>query len=154
VPVGADGTISVFTSNSAHLVVDLMGWMTGPTSTPGTDGLLVPMAPSRLYDSRVSAGIHASGTERTIQVVGGSVPAGASAVSMNLTSDASIGPGYLTVHPADRSLPLISNLNYPALVPQANAGMVRVSSGGALNTFVNQTTHVIIDVNGYFTGTT
>ena len=154
VPVGADGTISVFTSNSTHLVVDLMGWISGPTSTPGTDGLLVPVSPSRLYDSRVSAGIHVAGTERAIQVVGGIVPAGASAVSMNLTSDASFGAGYLTVHPADRSLPLISNLNYPALVPQANAGMVRVSSDGALNTFVNRTTHVIIDLNGYFTGTT
>jgi hypothetical protein len=32
--------------------------------------------------------------------------------------------------------------------------MVRLSGGGALNTFVNQTTHVIIDLNGYFTGTT
>ena len=34
------------------------------------------------------------------------------------------------------------------------AGMVRLPGGGTLNTLVNQTTHVIIDVNGYFTGTT
>ena len=47
---------------------------------------------------------------------------------------------------------MISNLNYPATDPRANAGMVRLSPSGALTTFVNRTTHVIIDVNGYFTG--
>ncbi|CAB4559886.1 unannotated protein [freshwater metagenome] len=154
VPVGADGTISVFTSASTHLVVDLMGWITGPTSTPGRDGLFVPVAPTRVYDSRTIGGIHERGTDRRVQVSGGVVPAGASAVSMNLTSDQSAAPGYLTVHPADVGLPLISNLNYPTVVPQANAGMVRLSADGGLKTFVNQTTHVIIDVNGYFTGPT
>ncbi|MFN8020802.1 MAG: S8 family serine peptidase [Acidimicrobiales bacterium] len=154
VPVGADGTISVFTSNGTHLVVDLMGYVTGPTSTPGRDGLLVPLSPTRLYDSRQGAGVHQTLTSRVVQVTGGMVPAGASAVSMNLTSDAAAGAGYLTVFPADRAQPVISNLNYPAIDPRANAGMVRLSTAGALNTFVNQTTHVIIDVNGYFTGPT
>ncbi|MCB1000250.1 MAG: S8 family serine peptidase [Acidimicrobiales bacterium] len=154
VPVGADGSISVLTSNSTHLVVDLMGWITGPTTPAARDGLFVPLTPSRAYDSRSGAGIHPSLGTRTISVTGAAVPAGASAVSMNLTSDAAVGAGYLTVYPADRGLPLISNLNYPARDPRANAGMVRLSSGGALNTLVNQTTHVIIDVNGYFTGPT
>jgi hypothetical protein len=154
VPVGADGSISVLASNSTHLVVDLMGWITGPTTAPGSDGLFVPLTPSRLYDSRAGVGVHPTLTNRVVQMAGGVVPVGASAVSMNLTADGATGAGYLTVFPADRGQPLISNLNYPAFVPRANAGMVRLSAGGALNTFVNQTTHVIIDVNGYFTGTT
>ncbi len=153
VPVGTDGSISVFTSNSTHLVVDLMGYVTGPASAPGRDGLFVPLSPGRLYDSR-STTVHGSLTSRVVQVTGGAVPAGASAVSMNLTSDAAVGPGYLTVFPADREQPLVSNLNYPVFHPRANAGMVRLPADGALNTFVNQTTHVIIDVNGYFTGST
>jgi hypothetical protein len=154
VPVGADGSISVLTSNSTHLVVDLMGWITGPSTTAASTGLFVPLAPTRAYDSREGPGIHLTLTSRVIQIAGTKVPAGASAISMNLTSDGAVGPGYLTVFPADRSQPLISNLNYPASDPRANAGMVRLSGGGALNTFVNQTTHVIIDLNGYFTGTT
>jgi hypothetical protein len=154
VPVGADGSISVLTSNSTHLVVDLMGWITGPTTPAGSGGLFVPLTPGRAYDSRSGAGIHTTLSSRVVQLAGGSVPVGASAVSMNLTSDGAAGAGYLTVFPADRGQPVISNLNYPAVDPRANAGMVRLSSGGALNTFVNQTTHVIIDVNGYFTGTT
>ena len=157
VPVGPDGTISVFTSNSTHLVVDLMGWITGPTGVNGVagrDGLFVPLSPSRLYDSRLGAGVHVTLTTRTVQVTGGVVPAGARAVSMNLTSDAAAGAGYLTVYPADSGQPIISNLNYPAVDPRANAGMVRLPDAGVLKMFVNQTTHVIIDVNGYFTGPT
>jgi hypothetical protein len=154
VPVGADGSISIVASNSTHLVVDLMGFVTGPRSTPGRDGLFVPLNPFRLYDSRTGPGVHVAGTSRAVQVTGGQVPAGASAVSMNLTSDGATSPGFLTVFPADRPQPLISNLNYPAVDPRANAGAVRLSTSGSLNTFVNQTTHVIIDVNGYFTGPT
>jgi hypothetical protein len=84
----------------------------------------------------------------------GQVPAGAAAVSMNLTADAAEGPGYLTVFPADRPLPTISNLNYARTDPQANASIVRLPADGTLDTLVNRATHVIIDVNGYFTGPT
>jgi Subtilase family len=155
VPVGADGTISVYTNASTHIVADLMGYITDATAPSGSTGLFVPLTPARAYDSRLTGGIHAGLTTRTLQMTGQStppIPTGASAVSMNLTSDAAAGAGFLTVFPADQALPLISNLNYPAVDPRANAGMVRLSPAGALTTFVNQTTHVIVDVNGYFTG--
>jgi hypothetical protein len=155
VPVGADGTVSVFTSNSTHIVADLMGYITGPAAPVSATGLFVPLMPGRVYDSRLTGGIHTGLTSRTLQMTGQStpvIPAGASAISMNLTSDAAAGAGFLTVFPADQTLPVISNLNYPATDPRANAGMVRLSPSGALTTFVNRTTHVIIDVNGYFTG--
>jgi hypothetical protein len=155
VPVGPDGTISIYTSQRTHLVADLMGYITGPDASPASSGLFVPVAPYRAYDSRESpGGIHIGLSTRTVQMTGGAIPAGATAVSMNLTSDAADGPGFLTVFPADQALPTISNLNYPTFDPRANAGIVKLSAGGALNTLVNRTTHVIIDVNGYFTGTT
>jgi len=157
VPVGADGTISVFTSNATHLVVDLMGYITGSSAPSARDGLFVPLTPRRAFDTReANAPIIASLATRSVPVVGSSapVPAGATAVSFNVTSDAAVGAGYVTIFPADRNVPLISNLNYPATDPRANAGMVRLSAGGGLNVLANQTTHVIIDVNGYFTGPT
>jgi hypothetical protein len=40
-----------------------------------------------------------------------------------------------------------------AATPVANAALVKLSAAGTMNTFVNVATHVIIDVNGYFTGT-
>lgn len=157
VPVGADGTISVFTSNATHLVVDLMGYITGTGAPSARDGLFVPLTPQRIFDTRgANAPIIASLTTRAVPVVGSGapVPAGATAVSFNVTSDAALGAGYVTIYPSDRNLPGISNLNYPAVDPRANAGMVRLSTGGGLNVLANQTTQVIIDVNGYFTGST
>jgi hypothetical protein len=155
VPVGPDGTISVFTSQYTHIVVDLMGYITGSASPAGSSGLFVPIAPTRAYDSRTPpATLHQSLSTKAVQMGGGVIPAGASAVSMNLTSDAAVAPGFLTVFPADQPLPTISNLNYGTFDPRANASVVMLSTGGALNTLVNQTTHVIIDVNGYFTGPT
>ena len=72
---------------------------------------------------------------------------------MNLTSDQATGPGFITVYPADGAFPVASNLNFVLNTAVANAGLVKLSASGTLNTFVNVATHVIIDVNGYFTGT-
>jgi hypothetical protein len=62
-------------------------------------------------------------------------------------------PLLLTAYPADGTFPLASNLNFVAATPVANAALIKLSAAGTLNTFVNVATHVIIDVNGYFTGT-
>ncbi len=156
VPLGFDGTISVFTSNASHIVVDIMGYITDGSAPVADPGRFVPITPGRYYDSRSApSSIHAGGSTIAVTLAGApfAVPAGAAAISMNLTSDQAVGSGYVTVYPSDGSFPLSSNLNFVAATPVANAGLVKLSAGGALNAFVNVATHVIIDVNGYFTGT-
>jgi hypothetical protein len=156
VPLGAGGTISVFTSNTAHIVVDVMGYITDGTTPPNTTGLFVPLTPSRFYDSRVPPrSIHPGGSTTTIPLAGApfAVPLGAAALSMNLTADGETLPGFITAYPGDGTLPLSSNLNFVVDTPVANAALVKLSASGTLNTFVSVATHVIIDVNGYFTGT-
>jgi hypothetical protein len=156
VPLGAGGTISVFTSNSSHIVVDLMGYITDDTGPPSSAGLFVAVAPDRYYDSRSAPhSIHTGGSTIAVPLAGApfAIPIGAAAVSLNLTSDQATGTGFVTAYPADGSFPLASNLNFVAATAVANAGLVKLSANGALNTFVNVATHVIIDVNGYFTGT-
>ena len=156
VPLGADGTISVFTSNTAHIVVDVMGYITDGTTEVSAAGLFVPIAPDRFYDSRAAPNtIHAGGSTVTVPLAGPpfAVPVGAAAISMNLTSDGATGTGFVTAYPTDGTIPVASNLNYVAATPVANAALVKLSAAGTLNTFVNVATHVIIDVNGYFTGT-
>jgi Subtilase family len=156
VPLGADGTISIFTSNTTHIVVDVMGYITDGTVPASAAGLFVPIAPDRYYDSRSAPNtIHAGGSIITIPLAGPpfAVPVGAAAVSMNLTSDGATGSGFITAYPADGPLPVASNLNFVAATPVADAALIKLSAGGALNTYVNVSTHVIIDVNGYFTGT-
>jgi len=156
VPLGADGTISVYTSNSSHIVVDVMGYITDATAPATTAGLFVPVAPNRYYDSRsVPNSMHAAGSSVPVQLTGPpfAVPAGAAAISMNITSDSASGSGFVTAYPSDGSFPLSSNLNYVAATSVANAALVKLAAGGSLNFYVNTATHVIIDVNGYFTGT-
>lgn len=156
VPLGAGGTISVFTSNAAHLIVDVLGYITDTTAGADVVGRFVPITPGRFYDSRsVPNSIHPALSTVTVQLAGAplAVPVGASAISMNLTSDQATGAGFVTVYPADGALPVASNLNFVFNTTVANAGLVKLSAGGALNVFVNTATHVIIDANGYFTGT-
>ena len=126
------------------------------TVPAGNDGRFVPITPARYYDSRVAPNsIHAGGSTVSVPLAGApfAVPTGAAAISMNLTSDQATGAGYVTAYPGDGAFPLSSNLNFVAATPVANAALVKLSAGGTLNTFVNVATHVIIDVNGYFTGT-
>lgn len=155
VPLGADGTISIRTHVSTHIVVDLEGYITNADAPAGSSGLFVPLSPARAYDSRVTGGVHPAGTTRAVQIGGPGlvgVPLGATAVSLNLTSTQAAGNGFVTLHAGGTARPTSSNLNFGATVPVANAGIVEVSPGGAIEVFVHNTTHVIIDVNGYFTG--
>ncbi len=156
VPLGADGTVSVFTSSASHVVVDVTGYITGAAAPVSATGLFVPVATGRAYDSRNQPpGILASGAIRTIQIVGFAAPAvppGAAAISINLTAADEAAPGFLTAYPAGGALPPTSTLNFVASEPIANGAMLKLSAGGALDVFAFQPTHVIVDVNGYFTG--
>ena len=50
-PIGADGSVCVFTSENAHLIVDIAGWFTGG-GTPAFEGNI----PKRLVDTRNNIG--------------------------------------------------------------------------------------------------
>ena len=69
-----------------------------------------PLAPSRIYDSRVSGGRMGPNTARSIQVTGrGGVPAsGVSAVIMNATVTNTTATSYLTVYPNGFTRPTTS----------------------------------------------
>ncbi len=152
VPLGADGTISIFTNAATHIVVDLEGFITNSTAAAATVGLFVPITPKRAYDSRNGAGIHTAGSTRDVQFTADIVPVPAMAISLNVTSDQGQATGFITLSPQGGARPGTSNLNFDANRPVANAGLIKVANPGGMAVFVNQTTHVIIDVNGYFTG--
>jgi hypothetical protein len=50
-PIGADGSVCVFTSANAHLIVDIAGWFTGGAGAPFTGNV-----PKRLVDTRNNIG--------------------------------------------------------------------------------------------------
>jgi hypothetical protein len=157
VPIGAGGTVSVYTNTPSHIVVDITGYITDDSAPTSTAGLFVPVATARAYDSRVppNAALPPS-ANRSVQLTGlpaplPAVPPAASAVSINLTSVDGIGPGFLAAFPAGNPRPATSSLNYVATDPVANGALLKLSAGGALDFFANQQLQFIIDVNGYFT---
>ncbi|MCU1391703.1 MAG: hypothetical protein JWM34_131 [Ilumatobacteraceae bacterium] len=126
------------------------------------------LSPARLMDTRpgsptvdgLAAGAGPLGANSTtnLTVVGrGAVPAtGVSAVALNVTATAPTAAGYITVFPAGATRPTASNLNYTPgqTIPNMVIASVGTSGQISLFNFTSGTTHVIVDVLGYFpTGT-
>jgi hypothetical protein len=103
----------------------------------------------------------AAGKTLTLNVtnnpIGGiSIPTGAKAVFGNVTIAAPDAPGFLTLYPADGTLPLASNINYDvSSYALANFCLVGLSATNAANYnqltiyCANGSTHVIFDAAGY-----
>jgi hypothetical protein len=159
VALGAGGTLSItFVAPSngptAHGIFDVTGYFTPDT----TGATYVPLTPNRVLDTRNGTGglggpftNHAA---RTFTV--GGVPAGAIAVTGNLTVTGQTSSGYLFIGPVATNNPGSSTLNFPVGDDRANAVTVALGAGGTLSiTFVapsnGPTAHGIFDVTGYFT---
>ena len=159
VRLSAKGTLSATFKGAAGattaLVFDVTGYF-----LPGTAGATyVPLAPVRLLDTRPGgtglAGPFTSGTARTFQVTGrGKVPAGAIAVTGNLTVTGQTSSGYVALTPDPVNSPTTSTLNVPRGDTRANGVTVRLSAKGTLSaTFkgaAGATTALVFDVTGYF----
>jgi hypothetical protein len=147
VAVGIIGRVCVYTSAAAHLIVDVNG---AYSATAGSGLLVQGLAPSRLLDSRSGPKLGA-GSVRDLVVSGmAGVPAGATAVVLNVTVDRPEGSGYVTVFPCGGALPLASNVNYVADQTVANSVTVAVGATGRVCFFTYAATHLIVDVNAAF----
>jgi hypothetical protein len=80
----------------------------------------------------------------------GGVPADATAVVLNVTATQPIGPGFVTVYPCGEGRPNASNLNFVGNQTVPNMAISRVGAAGAVCLYANETTHLVVDVNGYF----
>jgi hypothetical protein len=118
------------------------------------------LSPARILDTRQGTGLFggfSSHVARTFQVTGaGGVPAGATAVTGNLTVTQQTSQGYLYIGPTAANNPTSSMLNFPMLDDRANAVTVALGTGGTIAiTYaaptLGPTAQVIFDVTGYFT---
>jgi hypothetical protein len=78
------------------------------------------------------------------------LPGSAAAYSINMTVVPTGSLGYLTTWPTGSPQPLVSTLNDPTATIVANAAIVPAGTGGSIEVFATDQTHLIIDVNGYF----
>ena len=134
VPVGADGTICLFTYAGAHLVVDVAGWF--DAGSP-----LQAVTPTRLADTRASGGRLAAGGVLAVDT-----PAGGGTVVVTATAVDPAGAGYLTVYPCGSPPPTASALNYEAAQVVANLAVVATGSGGQVCVTSYAAADVVVDL--------
>ena len=155
VPAGTGGAISIYVSDSTHVIIDINGYFGGP----GGSGALAfyPVTPCRVADTRNANGPFggpslASGATRSFTVPQSScnIPAAAQAYSLNMTAVPQGALEYLTTWPTGQAQPIVSTLNALQGQIAANAAIVPAGANGAVSVFVSDPSNVVIDINGYF----
>jgi hypothetical protein len=155
VPAGANGAITVFATNPTHAIIDINGYF---VPAAGVQNLaFYPVTPCRVADTRLATGTFggpalAPLVTRDIPVSASlcGIPATAQAYALNMTVVPSSGLGFLATWPAGAPRPLVSTLNDTTGTIVANAAIVPAGVNGAITVFATDTTHLIIDISGYF----
>ena len=83
-------------------------------------------------------------------VAQGKVPAGSTAVMVNLTAASSCRGGFLTAFPCGSQVPLASNLNVPTARTRAALATVMLNGQGELCVYSSQRTDLVVDLFGSF----
>jgi hypothetical protein len=147
VPVSASG-FTIASHSGGHVVVDLLGWFTGPAAAESGTGLFVPIVPERLLDTRQQRPrVWPNGTvELPVDVTG------AGSLVTNVTATRSDRAGFVTAYPAGTPRPPTSTLN-PAMFEHtlANMALTGLSDRG-LAYYSLAGVDLAVDVTGLFTG--
>ncbi len=175
VGLAPNGTLqAVFRSSTAGATTDLIFDVTGYFLANAGGATYHTVAPGRVLDTRATGGgntnIGLSGkfanrVVRTFAVAGviglgwgtALVPAGATAVTGNLTVTNATSAGYVSLGPTMTSTPNTSTLNVAAGNNRANGVTVALASGRLQAVWAGTTgssADVIFDVTGYFTSDT
>lgn len=140
-----------------------------PLAVATTGQFYYPLTPCRILDTRIATGIYAGPivgrTEKTfhaksvteIENQGGKpggcgVPTAATALVLNITSTQQAGKGYLTAYPSGEIRPNASIINFSENTV-ANSTIMPICTPICQSDFTiyaYTTTHVVIDVMGYF----
>ncbi|MEO7132541.1 MAG: CHAP domain-containing protein [Dermatophilaceae bacterium] len=148
--VGTGGQVSLMSSASSDLVVDVSGWFPAASDYTGT-------TPARLLDTRSGlggpAGSLPAGRTVTLDVTGrGGVPAsGVEAVMLTVTAVDPGRDGYMVAFPSGTSRPVASTVNYPASRTVANSTLVKVGADGTVRIYTHAPADLVVDVQGYVT---
>lgn len=145
-PISAGGFM-IYRHMPTDVVIDMWGWFTGPSAPVASDGLFVPQAPTRVWDSRESFDpLHPGGAiEKQI------APAAASAVVANVTVVEPWKAGFISSFAAGTPRPNASTSNYRWMQPVPALAIARNSNRG-VTFYAHGGGHMVVDVAGWFTG--
>ncbi|NMM24950.1 MAG: M4 family metallopeptidase [Phycicoccus sp.] len=151
VRVGAGNKVTFFNAaGTVDIIADLAGYY-----APGAGVGYSAVSPTRVMDTRTGTGAARAkvgpGGQVTLTIPG--LPAGTTAVALNVTSTNPSAGSYLTVYPAGQGRPTASNLNFVTAQTIPNLVIARVGAGNKV-TFFNAagTVDVIADIAGYYAG--
>jgi hypothetical protein len=149
VPAGDTGQVSINVSDAANVIVDISGYF---ISDSGNTALaFYALAPCRIVDTRTGAGL-APNLARDFLLLSSpcGIPSTAQAYALNMTAVPTQGLGYLVAWPTGSPQPGVATLTDPVGTITANTAIVGAGSGGAITVLATDSTHLLIDINGYF----
>lgn len=149
VDIGSEGTLCVTVYGTAHVLIDVNGWISDA-------GSIQPVRPSRLIDTRPTIGTVGSpdGTPVTVTIDLSTSPiyaASARTAIVNLTVTGTWAPntgGYVSVHPCEQP-PTNSNLNFTSGDQRAVTLLAPLDDGGRTCVTVVGQTALILDLAGW-----
>jgi hypothetical protein len=161
-PVGVTGAICMYVYGTAHVIIDVAGWL------PAAQGFTA-VTPQRVVDTRNGIGgvpiarigdlTDGDATVAVRLTSVASIPAtGVEAVALNLTAVDTQAPetgGFVTMYPcasASDAAPNSSSLNFGNGQTVANAAIVATTAAMTCLHVVGSA-HLIIDVTGWFSST-
>ncbi len=153
VPLGADGTVTIYNGSSAPVAViaDLDGYY-----SPEGGLSFTPMAPMRVHDTRPCCSLYPQYTETLFDSGLGDAgiidPHPAKAALVNTTVTAPTAPGFLTMWPTGADRPTVSSVNFAPGDTVANLGIIQLGSDKGYFIFNGSwgRTDYIADVTGFF----
>jgi hypothetical protein len=163
VKLGTGGAFNIYSYSPSDVIIDVTGYY----AAPGTGGLYYHQLPNpiRILETRPGeAGYQTPGAPLAansvrlqqagnITYLGVTIPASARAITGNATvvNNGFSNGGALRLYPGDINQVVVTeNINYVAGQTIPNAFTARLDSNGRFNIYTSATTHVLIDVTGYY----
>ena len=159
VGLSASGQFKIFTTATTELVIDVLGYFSADaTDANGTGLLFNPLTPVRLLETRagfngcttpgapLAAGIETAQPAQNFCTIA----ATAKAIVGNATVVQPGSGGFLTFWPSDATRPLVATSNYLAGDVLNRHFTVGLGANGQFKIFAYTTTHLVVDVSGYF----
>jgi len=148
---GGSVGVDLYNFCGAHLLFDVVGYMTGPSAGSSSGGLFVPITPTRMMDTRRDKmrSWHRGTKQFSLP---SPINTRAGAIAMNLTVTNTVDAGFFTVYAAQTVLREVSNLNVTGSGQTvANHAITRISTAGVA-CYSYGAAHIICDVMGWYTG--
>jgi hypothetical protein len=149
VPLGPGNTVKIYNNaGTVDVIADVLG-----SFVPGAGDGFTGTNPTRVLDTRLGLGAPqgklGAGQTMTLTVPG--LPAGTSAVALNVTVTGPTAASFLTVYPGDQDRPTASNLNYVPGQSIPNMVLARLGPGNTVKIYnAAGIVDVIADVLGSF----